>query len=381
MNPSNLPPQGRYADDHLQQMVLDQLGTTGIAPEKFYFTSDDWMITNEGTMPAWNSVFGIATYRKDGRPCYAECGVSQRYDPATSQWGEPVATVKVDLPLSEEAYAAAPSALSGGVQPGGASFGDSDGVGAPGPAGIPDSSQTVMAGSLPDVPGHGHDPGQGPRHEAADQESATTDVGGSAGADDGLAVDFPSGADDGLAAGVPSGEEWSAAERADGQPRVVPGPGHEWQHTEAEPEREREPVPSGDEWSSAEPATQTAAADEELESDLRQAGDLGVDESAFPDQQATGGQTADMAAGGAEAVDGMAPGGEADLGHGMQDSRGTTPSYEAAGAAAQAREHPNGDHHADVAGYALRVREDGTAELQVPLGGQVTLRWAGQPPQ
>ena len=33
---------------------------------------------------------------------------------------------------------------------------------------------------------------------------------------------------------------------------------------------------------------------------------------------------------------------------------------------------------ANVAGYALTVKDDGTAELQVPLGGQVTLRWAGQ---
>ena len=33
---------------------------------------------------------------------------------------------------------------------------------------------------------------------------------------------------------------------------------------------------------------------------------------------------------------------------------------------------------ANVAGYALTVNDDGTAELQVPLGGSVTLRWAGK---
>ena len=317
MNPSNLPPQGRYSDDRLKQMVLDALDGQGVTPEKFYFTSDDWMVSYDGPTPAWNSVFGIAAYRKDGGTFYAECGVSQRYDAASSQWGEPAATVKTGLPLSEEAFRAAPSTLGGALGADASSTGEGTGRAAP------DSSQTIAAGAIPGLPGTEY---------SSEPQSE-----------------------------FPSGEEWSDAERADGRPRVVPGPGHEWHHTDREPEPEREPVPSGEEWSSAEPAAARSAGsagpDEDEEADLRQAGDLGVDESALAGAGAVAGAAA--ATGGSGTVT-------------------ETPSYESAGAEAEAREHPDGGHHAHVAGYALRVKQDGTAELQVPLGGQVTLRWAGQ---
>lgn len=378
MNPSNLPPQGRYSDDRLQQMVLDELGRQGVAPDKFYFTSDDWMITYDGPTPAWNSVFGIAPYRKDGQTWYAECGVSQRYDAAASQWGEPAATVKTGLPLSEEAFEAAPSSLGG-------SSADQRSAS--------DSSQTVLADSLPAIP------------------AAAGAGGGAAASSGGASGGFGGGADaDEDASAVPSGEEWSAAERADGQPRVQPGPGHEWHHTEHEPEAPREQVPAWNEWSSADPTggqdgEQSPAGDAgatadagttEYDEDLRQAGDLGVDESALADAPAGGAAgTAGAAAGTAGAVAAAAgatgTGGAAASDGSQQrdtpsyESAGAeatqqreTPSYESAGAEAEAREHPEGGHHAHVAGYALRVKADGTAELQVPLGGQVTLRWAGQ---
>ena len=395
MNPSNLPPQGRYADDRLQQMVIEELGQNGISPDKFYFTSDDWMVTYDGASPAWNSVFGIAAYRKDGQTFYAECGVSQRYDAATSQWNEPAATVKTGLPLGEEEFQAAPSILGGAAasqsQPGAdesvgqgssdqdpshlsapADQGSPDGPGSRDEQGTPDSSQTMMASAIPGLPGQEGSsgdslPGQqdGAAGALPGQEAGSSAAAGAVGVAGGAAA--PSE--------FPSGEEWSAAERADGRPRVEPGPGQEWHHTDRGPEVEREPVPSGDEWSSAEPAASPEGEDgSDPDADLRQAGDLGVDESALAGV-AVGG-VAGAAGAGAAAASGDSAGSSPEGSSGAE-----APSYESAGAEAEAREHPDGGHHAHISGYALRVKEDGTAELQVPLGGQVTLRWEGQKPE
>ncbi|MFV0533355.1 MAG: hypothetical protein ACK5MR_06855 [Cumulibacter sp.] len=295
MNPSILPPQGKYADDHLQQMVLDELARQEVTPDKFYFTSDDWMVTYDGPTPAWNSIFGVAAYRKDGQTFYAECGVSQRYDAATAQWGAPAATVKTGLPLDEASFQAAPSAL--GPQSGAVPTPAAPPADAAGTPAMPDNSQTMMATRIPDLPAAGS--AGAAAAPGADQSDAGADQ-----SDAGLGVLDPE----------PETETTSSA--------------HDVPDSGAMPPADSQP--SG---AAAGSAEQRADGD-----DLREAGDLGVDESA-PSPE--------------------------------------SPSYEAAGAEAEARQHPEIGHQANVAGYALRVNEDGTAELQVPLGGSVTLRWAG----
>ena len=445
MNPSNLPPQGRYSDPRVQQMVIDELRSKDITPEKFYFTSDDWMVSYDGQVPAWNSVFGVAPYRKDGQTYYAECGVSQRYDPNTAQWGEPAATVKEGLQLSEAEFEAAPGALGAdssampaqagdfGGQPGGQDrdagqphdgnqqrdagqndFGPSgdrgpdhsrgqDGdagqpreFGGQTPDGAPhDSSSTVLASSLPDV---------GSQESAADQPN------------DGLG---------GFAAG--------AADEGAQRPDANAG-----QQSEADPwVADARPAAHGDDDQRAAELATHPAGEEAAPSVVSSGAAAGV-------AGAAGGAVAGLADAGSEqrdeprdetdgardandwrgandgAHDGVDLSGSADLGRPddevnpssqssprhaqLADDEADVPSYEA-GAAAEAASHlPEGaagggsaiyggdaihpqdraydasstGNQANVAGYALTVKDDGTAELQVPLGGQVTLRWAGQ---
>lgn len=359
MNQSNLHPQGRFSDDRLQQMVLDELNRQGVAPEKFYFTSDDWMISPDH---AWNSVFGLALYRQVGQPMYAECGVSSRYDSVTSSWSEPAATVKIGMPLTDEAYAAAPGALQSDGATGDA---ETSAAEAPlGAANVPDSSQTVLADAIPGLP-------EAAAAGAADAASDSAAV--AAAAAEGQGADNDEGASP-----VPAGDEWSSAERADGQPRVEPGPGVDWHDHPANPEPDHGPVPAGDVWSNAQPAETST---DDVETDLRQAGDLGVDEAAL-----AGSGVAAAAAGAAGGSGGQgvpsyeSAGAEAEAREhpaGVTDSEPDVPSYEAAGAEVEAHDYPVGrDVH--LGGYELTIREDGTAELRVPLGGQVTLRWAGQ---
>ncbi|WP_153504630.1 hypothetical protein [Cumulibacter manganitolerans] len=339
MTPSNLPPQGRYHDPRIQQMVLDELQRKDIQPEKFYFTSDDWMVSYDGPTPAWNSVFGIAPYVKDGQTYYAECGVSQRYDPTTSQWGEPAATVKEGLPLSSADFDAAPGALggtdrgaaAGGGQPGAAHAGQGGpdqggpGQGVPGqggvPGGSPDSSQTMLAQSVPAVgtaPGAAGPGGGSTRADAGDPW--TTDSAQNVSEADVQPTD----------AQVPDGYSSTSTPR----------------HALDEEER-----PSATEWEG-----DTAAGHGED-------AETGHDRDA--ELPAVGGEAESRSfeAGPAEAQDAQAHGGSAVYG----------------GDAINSSDSPYGSgRRASVAGYALTVGADGKAELRVPLGGQVTLKWDGQ---
>lgn len=375
MNPSSLPQQGRYSDPRIQQMVIDELRRKDITAEKFYFTSDDWMVSYDGPVPAWNSVFGIAPYRKDGQTFYAECGVSQRYDPNTAQWSEPAATVKEGLPLSQEGYDAAPGALTDAGAPGTGDDADPQ-----------DSAQTVLAPSMPDLgenrPGAGFEGGSG-----------VSGVSGVSGSDVGSgeshqerAADQPN---DGLA-GFVTGSADDSADSAD-------QPGASTDDVRAT-ELATHPAPGG------QPDGDTGSGGAAVAGAAAAAGAAGGYVAAGSDEpgQQPQDRPVDLS-GSADPADSVGQaGGWPESG---AQSGAQVPSYEAAGAEEAAREEestgPGGGSavyggdainqqepaygsagasggEANVAGYALTVNDDGTAELQVPLGGSVTLRWAGK---
>ncbi|WP_106850336.1 hypothetical protein [Blastococcus sp. Marseille-P5729] len=357
MNPSSLPPQGRYSDPRIQQMVLDELERKDIRPEKFYFTSDDWMVSYDGPVPAWNSVFGIAPYRKDGQTYYAECGVSQRYDAHSAQWGEPAATVKEGLPLSDADFEAAPSSLSA-------------------EGGAPDSSGTVLA---PAMPGGVPEPGQAPARDAGPEADRAADSPESeTSAEESAGQDGESGA---LAGFVGSGE---APDRADATPDQG---GHSVDDARAAdlattPAAEPSPEPSLMPGQSPETGASVAGSTNVPDSgrharpDEESAAHEPVMATPSAPQPAISEPAPPAEPGEPSEPDAVASSenGQRDLAH----PGGGSAVY--GGDAIHAADPEAGERggQANVSGYALTVREDGTAELQVPLGGQVTLRWAGQ---
>lgn len=373
MNPSSLPPQGRYSDPRIQQMVLDELERKDIRPEKFYFTSDDWMVSYDGPVPAWNSVFGIAPYRKDGQTYYAECGVSQRYDAHSAQWGEPAATVKEGLPLGDADFEAAPSSLSA---EGGA--GDSSGtVLAPAmPGGVPEPGQAPASDAGPEATGPGGHAGpEGER--TADSQGSETSAEASAGRD---------GEPGALAGFAGSGE---AADRADAAPDQAGHSVDDARATDLATTPAAEPSPAPEPSPVPEPSPETGAsvagstdvpdsgrharpddgsAAHEPVMATPPAPQPAISEPAPPSEPGEPSEPAEQdAVAGSESE-------QRDLAH----PGGGSAVY--GGDAIHAAEPAGGERggQADVSGYALTVREDGTAELQVPLGGQVTLRWADQ---
>lgn len=370
MNPSSLPPQGRYSDPRIQQMVLDELGRKDIRPEKFYFTSDDWMVSYDGPVPAWNSVFGIAPYRKDGQTYYAECGVSQRYDPHTAQWGEPAATVKEGLPLSDADFEAAPGAVGGD-------------------AGAPDSSGTVLASSVPDRPG----PGGAPEPAGApDPASAPAQVPAQ-----------PEAVQPADQAVQPANQAVSpthqpAAERAEDESGVLPGfVGSDDAQADAEGEAGQRP----DDQRATDLATTPASDDKQVDAVRDWTGEDpgGVAAAAGGSSLAAAAQTTSDT----ETSSSTGRHAQPDEVEPAQQPVIEEPAEQDAVAGSESRQQPDISHpgggsaiyggdaihgsgvsgdsrsgQANVSGYALTVRDDGTAELQVPLGGQVTLKWAGQ---
>jgi hypothetical protein len=100
----------------------------------------------------------------------------------------------------------------------------------------------------------------------------------------------------------------------------------------------------------------------------------GQDAETRQDAETGHGRDAELPAVGGEAESRSFEAGPAEA----QDAQSHGGSAVYGGDAINTHDSPYGSgRRANVAGYALTVNADGTAELRVPLGGQVTLKWDG----
>ena len=111
---NKLPLAGTFVDLATQELALAGVRNKGVEPEKFYWSSDAWMMTFRDSLPDWNTVDGVVLYRRDGAPMYGTVQVATHYSPLTETWSPPqAASVNLDRPITEDAFNSAANVLAG----------------------------------------------------------------------------------------------------------------------------------------------------------------------------------------------------------------------------------------------------------------------------